>query len=78
MTALLAASITLPSVGVVAALVVVLTVRVGLIEGSIVGAACGGGSKRGAACRSRASERVVNMTGVVATAARSPPATPCR
>jgi len=50
---------------------------VGVIDGSTAGVACG--SERGAAaCMSRASEIVVHMTGVVATAARSPSAAHCR
>ena len=65
MTALLAASMTLPPGVSFTDLVVELTVRVGATDGS----------KRGAACRSRASERCVHMTGLVATCGRSPRAT---
>ena len=77
MTALLAASMTVPSVGdALAARVVVLTGPRRLDDGATVERL---GSERGeAACRSRASERVVHMTGVVATGARSPSATHCR
>src|SRR5678816_878233 len=62
MTALFAASSTLPREGSLTDLVVELTVRTD----------AGVGSKRGVACRSRASERYVHMTGVVATGSRSP------